>query len=297
VLDEIDATETIGIRLADRVAEIFSRNQITPSIALQELQQLQAEARSLAESLAGITTSFAKLGIGKEDLEAGECELGVLVPRLFVDNLLGNFADELKDIDRILGVFSELTLGSRPGFEIKTISSSDLSVFLQLTPFVAAAVATAIERIVALYKNLLEVRRLQGQLAEQGVSKENLSGLENHANTIMTQGIEKLAKEIIKEHKSNVDPGRKNELSIELRLVLNQIATRIDRGFNIEVRMAEPERASEQDGTSDAETDKLFEQYAKIQDATKSMQFLRLEGEPILRLTDGKSKPDNPGIE
>ena len=128
--------------------------------------------------------------------------------------------DELEELDRIFGVFAELSTGSRPSFEIKTISSTDLSVFLEVGAVVGACVATAVERIIALYKTLLEVRKLQGELVKQGVDKRNLEGLENHANGIMDAGIDKLVKDLLSEFKGKVDPDRKSELSVELKYVL-----------------------------------------------------------------------------
>jgi hypothetical protein len=288
-LDELGATELVGNRLAERINEIFSRNYITPSVALQEVQQLATDVRGLLESLGAITNAFAKLGIGKEDLSPGECELGVLVPRLYVNNLLGEFAEELKDLNQLLGVFSEISTGSRSGFEIKTISSTDLSVFLQVGAVVAAAIATAIERIVALYKTFLEVRKLKNDLSEQGVSKMNLAGIENHATSIMKDGIENLLKEILKTHKANIDSGRKNELEIELRLALNGLASRIDRGFNFEVRMEEPDTVEASDDSEKNDQTKLRHYFETIASATESMQFLKLDGDPILKIEDGKA--------
>jgi hypothetical protein len=161
-LEELGASDLLGNKLAKQVEDIFSRNQITPSVAQQELQlfanQLQVLSSAIDQAIAG----FKSLKVGREELEPGDCELGVLIPRGFVDNRLDRFAEELEELNRIFGVFAELSTGSRPSFEIKTISSTDLSVFLEVGAIVGACVATAVERIIALYKNLLEIRKLQG---------------------------------------------------------------------------------------------------------------------------------------
>jgi hypothetical protein len=288
-LEELGARPLLGVTLAKHVEDIFSRNQITPSVAQQELQVLVNEMQSLSTAVDQLLTSFRTLKIGKEDLAPGECELGVLVPRAFVENRLDRFADELEELNRIFGVFAELSTGSRPSFAIKTISSTDLSIFLEVGAIVGACVATAVERIIALYKNLLEVRKLQGELVKQGVEKKNLEGLETHANVIMDTGIDKLVKDLLLEFKGKVDSGRKNELSVELKYSLKKIANRIDRGFNIEVRMEEPAPLAESDKKSTAEVEALAS-HERIRAATGNLQFLKLEGEPILRLREGKDE-------
>ena len=289
-LQELGAWQLMGSSLAEQVEEIFARNQITPSVAQQELQALLIELQAVSTAFDQLLTSFRVLKIGKEDLAPGECELGVLVPRAFVDNRLDRFADELEELDRIFGVFAELSTGSRPSFPIKTISSTDLSVFLEVGSAVGACVATAVERIIALYKTLLEVRKLQGELVKQGVDKKNLEGLETHANGIMDVGIDKLVNELLSEFKGKVDTGRKNELSVELKYSLKKIANRIDRGFNIEVRMEEPIQPADADAHVTADVKALVQSHETIRAASETLQFLKLEGEPILRLAEGNNE-------
>ena len=288
VLDEIGATDLTGEALAESVRESFSRNQITPSVAQQELQgylnELQRFSAGLDQTLAGLRA----LKIGREDLEPGECELGVLVPRAFLDNQLDRFASELAELNQIFGVFSEVATGSRPGFEIKTISSTDLSVYLEVAAIVGACVATCVERIVALYKQLLEIRKTQAELAKLGVEKKNLKGLEDHSNGVMDNGIEKLVKEVISEYMPKGEAGRKNELSIELKFAMKKIANRIDRGFNIEVRMQEPDVEADAPENATPEEKVLIAAHAKVSEAAQTMQFLKLDGEPILQLAESK---------
>ena len=291
VLEEIGAAELLGIELDERVIAIFSRNQITPSVALQELQTILTEIQTLSSSIDQMLAAFRQLKIGSEKLPAGDCEVGILVPRSFVDNRLDKFSEELGELNQIFGVFAEVATGGRPGFEIRAISSSDLSIFLEAEPVIGACIAVAIERIIALYKQLLEIRKLQGELAKQGLEKDNLKGIEKHANGLMEQGIDKLVKELLTDFHKVDDEGRKNELSIELKYALKKVANRVDRGFNIEVRMTEPEatepEASKQD---EAESREATRHHARIAAAAETLQFLKLEGEPILSLTEEKGE-------
>lgn len=235
-----------------------------------------------------IKEPFRALKIASEDLDPGECELGVLVPRAFLGNRLDRFATELEELNQIFGVFAEVASGSRPGFEIKTISSTDLSVYLEVGAIVGACIATSVERIVALYKQLLEIRKTQAELTKLGVDKKNLKGLEDHANGVMETGIERLVKEIMSEYMPKGEAGRKNELSIELKFAMKKIANRIDRGFNIEVRMEEPNVEAEDPESATVDERALLAAHARVSQASANLQFLKLEGEPILQLAESK---------
>lgn len=291
VLDEIGAAPLLGLELDARVTEIFSRNQITPSVALQELQTILTEIQALSTSIDQMLAAFRQLKIGSEALPAGDCEVGILIPRIFVDNRLDKFSEELGELNQIFGVFAEVATGGRPSFGIRAISSSDLSIFLDTAPVIGACVAVAIERIIALYKQLLEIRKLQGELAKQGLEKDNLKGIEKHANGLMEQGIDKLVKELLADFHKVDDNGRKNELSIELKYALKKVANRVDRGFNIEVRMTEPEATEpEADEQENAASKEATRHHVRIAAAAETLQFLKLEGEPILSLTEEKTE-------
>lgn len=289
VLDEIGVTEVTGNNLADTVRGIFATNQITPSVARDDLQKLLNRLTQVSSAIDQLLAAFGILNIGTEELASGDCDVGILVPRAFVDNRLDNFADELEELNRILGAFAELATGSRPGFEIKTISSTDLSVFIETSARIGGCIATAIAGIVVTYKTLLEVRKLRGDLEKQGVGKDDLQGVERHANTLMEKEIGNLVTRLLAEYPPK-DTHRKHELSIELKYSLKKLANRIDRGFNIEVRMEEPDVEAKNPEDATPEEQALVKAHAKVVEASKDMQFLKLEGEPILQLPEAKSE-------
>jgi hypothetical protein len=81
----------------------------------------------------------------------------------------------------------------------------------------------------------------------------------------------------------------------ELRLALKKIANRVDRGFNIDVRVAPPETTEAEEGEeADPEEAENLKYYEMIEAASENLQFLRLEGDPILSLPEKpeKSKKD-----
>lgn len=286
-LKELGIHALLGNNLRNQIQEIFQRNQITPSVAFEELQSLHKQLSARRTSLEQVVTSFKQLEIGAEELQPGQCEVGFLVPRLAINNRLDGFAKDLNELDKILGTFSELTTGTRPGFEIRSISSSDLNVYLQMLPIAAAGIAFAVERLVGLYKQILEIRKLHAELKSQGVPTKNLKDILTHANNMMKEGIEHLVTDLLDKYYVSKDKERRHELGTELGFSLNKIAKRIDKGYSIEVRvqpLSEEEQAAEEGEQVSANAEHI----QVILAASKNLEFLRLEGEPILTLPESQ---------
>lgn len=286
VFEEIGAQRLLGSHLAGRLRAVFERNQITPAIALDEIRAIHQETSSLESAINQVTTAFTALRISAQDLEPGQCEIGVLIPRMAVDNRLDEFADELREIDFIFATFSEVVTTKRDSFEIRSVSSSDLTVYLNVLPPITACIAFAVERVIRTYKTLMEIRKLHADLRKQGVPEDQLKGVEGHANGLMEDGIEKVVGEIVEKY-CNVSGNRRNELKNGLRISLNKLANRIDRGYNIEIRVEPMNPPAE--GEEPSEEEKAARQHiATIQEKAGALEFMRLEDKPILSLPESE---------
>jgi hypothetical protein len=282
ILNEIGGEELFGDLLRQNIEEIFARNQITPAVALEELKLLYKQLSTFEKALKDGTSGLNHFNIGDETLSPGECEIGVLIPRKVVGNKLLDFAKELEEIGFILNTFSEVVTGNKDDLSIRTISSSDLMVYLNAALPYAACLAVAVERTIALYRQLLEIRKLHDEIHKQGVPENDTIGIEKYANKLIGTGIEKLTNEIVDDYYKAKDAGRKNELKNAIRISLNKLANRIDQGFNIEIRV-QPLKQNEQEDKIDDGTIKAIEQ---IQNSSMNLQFLKLEGQPILKLSE-----------
>jgi len=284
-LDELGGSHILGKQLEEEIRNILEKNQITPATAFQEIQKLFQELQQFKGAVDGVVTAFDQLKIGSEKLEPGECEVGILIPRSAVHNNVQEFGKELQDINFILGTFSELSSGNRETFKINTISSSDLMVFLAAIPPVAACIAYAAEKIINLYKTLLEIKKLKGELKKQGLAEEEMKGINDHADTVMSKGVEELTIKIVEEYYVGNDPQRKNELSNAVSIALNKLANRIDQGFNVEVR-AEPTNKSEDKGTASEDAQKNKEYIDRVLSVSKTLRFMKHAGPRILHLPE-----------
>lgn len=284
MIEELEISDYLGVHLLETVDEIFSRNQITPATALEELNQIFPKLQSIEAALNQILTGFSSLKIGAEELEPGSCEIGVLIPRTAIKNNIENLSKELKEISGIFGTFEEISTGERTGLELRTVSSSDPSFYFDTLPSVAAFTAVAIERIVSLYKSLLQIKKLRLDLKKEGIPAKELKGIDQHANKIIADGIEKLVPELIKEFSVVEDNGRLNELKNSLRISLNKIANRIDKGFNVEIRAEEPEDVENREDPTE------IKHISLIIEKSESLRFIKSDGEPILSLPENSDE-------
>jgi len=232
-LEEIDLSEYVGNNLAERINSIFAENQITPQVALEEIQQLHTKVSEIFTNISNLINSFSYLKIGREVLSPGEGEVGILLPREYIDNRFDRLAKEFKELNWILMVLSEVGTGSAEHFELRQLSTTDPLVTLGASLAALSTIAVAIKPIISAYKEILEVRILHAKFAEMKVEPKRLKGIEEHAEEIMEKAIEKIKNELIAESPV-ADEGRKNELSNALSIALSKLANRIDRGFNDE---------------------------------------------------------------
>jgi len=288
-LEELGIADLFGEGLRAAVQEVFERNQITPAAAAEELTKLSGRLAQINTDLEGLMSALETFNIGAEELAFGEYEVGVLIPRVAVSNKLKPFARELIDLDRILLPFEELTTGERPDYEIRSISSSAFQIFLSSPGATVACIALTVERVVALYKQLLDIRLAHRQLKDSGVPKDTLGGIEEHASGHMASGIDTIVEELLTEFGQHLDDGRRHELRKALKVSLNGIANRIDRGYYIEVRagLLPPDEEGEDEDEGEGGPTSEDRQYVEaISARQEGLRFMRLSGSSILSLPE-----------
>ncbi|WP_287373163.1 hypothetical protein [Prosthecochloris sp.] len=290
-LEEIGVSDQFGAILEKRVRGIFERNKITLQSALEELKQLRAKIASTQSNLETLVSSLEYFSVGEDELGKDECEVGVVIPRKYVKGNLKEFGSELVELEKTLLVFSELATGQREPLEIRQISSSELSIFLDYLPEIGLCIAVSIERIVALYKQVLEIKKLKKELVKQKVPERHLKGIEEHAASLVAPEIKVLAKELIENYGDHLEQGRKKEVLTELQFSLNKLANRIDRGFNIELRVStteSDEKKNEKSQSNSSVKKRIMKSAAKI-------EYLDQINEPVLYLPEKNEESDENG--
>jgi hypothetical protein len=165
-----------------------------------------------------------------------------------------------------------------------------LGIYLAAIPPVAACIAHAADKIIDFYKKLIEIRKHKAELKILGLKEKEMQGITEHSNKIMKDGVKSLTVEIVNNYYVGDDDNRKNELSNAVKISLNKIANRIDKGFNIEVR-AEPEETPEEETGENEQYEKNQEFIRKVIEVSEALRFLNLDGERILELPE-KDTPE-----
>lgn len=281
-ISELGIDQLLGENLSHQIDSIFAENQITPQVAHKELQQLHASVNQLQTSIQQMIAGFSHFNLGKEVLEPGEGEVGILLPRKYIDNRFDKLAKELKELNSIISVLSEVGTGTVEHFELRSLSTTDPFITLAASLVTLSTIAIAVKPIISAYKEILEVRLLHAQLAEKKVSSKRLQGVEDHAEEIMEKAIEQIKEDLLERY-PGTDNGRKNELSNALSTALKKLANRVDRGLNIEVRVEPFIGELKDEEGEDIEPD---ENIQIILDSMKELEFINVEGDPILHLTE-----------
>lgn len=285
---ELKIEYLLGDNLADGLRGIFERNQITPSVALDEVKEMNDALTKLKQSIDKLIESLEALEIGKEELEPGECEIAVLIPRSAINEKFTNFTKELSVIDGIYGVFAEITTGKGCDFKIRSLSSSDPAVSIKMAIEIAVAVALAVNLIINSYKQIIEIRKYKSGMREYGVPSKSLSGVTSYANSIMKKGIDTLSKKIFKEYYKEKDKNRTPELDTALHFALNKMAKRIDKGYNFEIRVEPIAKDEERKKTSKSDQNARNMEY--IRSTYEERLFIKTGGESLLSLPEAAVK-------
>lgn len=292
VVSDLHIQHLLGNNLRDTIHTVMTQNQVTLSIAADRVRELTDELERLDNALDHTLEGLAHFGIGTEEVEPGAAEVRVIIPRSAVDYKLGRLGEEFSELEMLVLPFVELATGSRRPVTVSSIASSDFGVSLDLAPQAAAFVALAVERVIAGYKNLLEIRRLRHELRDQGISDDQLQGVDDHANNHMSRVIEEAVEVTIAESARAVDGHRQNELRTELKFSLSAIANRIDGGYNIDVRAGATDPEDEDDSSNGNTTTIALRRIAEI---APSLRFISRTGQPILGLVERAPEDEGDG--
>ncbi|MGJ4789513.1 hypothetical protein [Leptospira koniambonensis] len=279
MLVELNIDTLFGANLSNRINHIIRENGITPANALNELSKIHEQYNKIIAGFSNVASGLSSLGVGFDILEKDICEIGILIPRSYIHNNLESFGNEIREINFILNIFSELIEGEKKPFILRNLSTTDPFITVAAGFAIAAGVAKAIGFVIDNYKKLLEIKKLKNELKKQGLSDEDLKGIEAHSNKFMEDAIGTKVKELKEQYLSVELSGRSNELLSGLKISLNKIANRVDSGFNFEIRINLSENKAE-------ESEDINHSINEIQLASKSLEFIKSEGEPILSLPE-----------
>lgn len=237
MLNEIGLREDYGAGLRNRIRQVINSSNMVPATALASIQGIRVSLRDSHKIVASTVKAFERFSVPMEELEPGDFEFGYLRPDESTDGKFESFTKEINELNLLVRTFQELAGEDVNGATVNGVSACDWSVYVGMAPVAAAGLATAIERIVALYKSHLEIKTLRRQLSDRVPQLDELvqSAIEKHVSEGMTQ----VVTAVMERFESSGDQSRRNELENQLTMRLRWLAKRMENHTLVEVR-AEP---------------------------------------------------------
>lgn len=278
-----------GESLLQSLNAIIARNEITPATAAEEIGVIKDRLISVRNDLETLTRVLGSLGFDAESLSPDEFELGVLMPRDSVDDELTQLGREFVNLERIVRPFQELATGTHESLKVRAISSSDFGVFVNIDPETATLLARALADLLITFDKVLQLRKIRDQAKAQEVPEESLEGLVVHADRLMSNTIDKIAKDLVNNHTANLPENRQHEIETAIKVSLRDASKRVDVGYSYNFRSGpapEPDATDEEDPIEGIETASDRARLV-IAEARENLQFKNISGEPILGLPSG----------
>ncbi len=258
MLESIEAEKFIGEQLFNRVMSAISSNPAAPTLAIQELQKLKESTAKFYQHVTTINNSFTDLGVEYENLEHGEGELGILIPREENSSSLKNLSKEFNEWANALASLKELFDPDAGPLQIRTCATTDWMIYLAATLGLLEGVSLCLKKTNEILRELVEGRSLIEQLISKKSNPEAVKLLEEENKTKLSTDIRKLAEELVEQHYKGHDEARKNELKNGVDSALTQIAKKITKGAKIEMKFLPHQRPKVDQG--EAEPELTFEQ-------------------------------------
>ncbi|WDR03444.1 hypothetical protein PSQ19_04880 [Devosia algicola] len=112
-LEHIGALLLKNASFATQTVDAVRGNSITLESAVATVNQIHTKLVSVRTALMGILEAFESLGLEAYEIEEGEAELSILMPRAAFSNELMAFSKDLTDIAKFLELSEEIATGSR----------------------------------------------------------------------------------------------------------------------------------------------------------------------------------------
>ena len=286
-LGDLDAQPLFGGDLVQDIENKFATNGIMPAVVKAFVGELLTKRQKILENYRNILSNVEAIGLRIERLNAGEAEVGFTIPRSLFENSLAGLAGEFKFIDKVMIVFSEVVTGEREPAMVGELSTTDPLILVTAGVAVVAAVGKTVTWLLDRYEQTLRIRKLMAESAAIGAP----DSIQNEYKSLILKTINDGIDARISELLPNPSQPREQELSNGLRLVMQGMLARIERGMKVEIRFLPPvDEKAETKVDADA-AQKKKNAYLELTSIQQKLNFpLELPSEPVLALP-----PPEPG--
>lgn len=271
-IEDTEVSDLLGAGLLARLNEALGTGY-TSVKTLDAVKLINDEVNALHTAIQSLRQGLSQLSIEDDDLEPGDSIVGMTIPRTEVDGVT-----ELRAELHVFGLFvsqmTEAIRGTAKDPEVRTLRSSGFGIDLSADLDVVAAVAFAIRGIKYALDKLQRFRDLKRQMEALQVDPKTIAAIDKQSEASMEKDLDDLEIEIANEFKYN-DQGRPKELRTAVRVNLNRVANRMERGFIFEARTQIP---------ADPTPEQM--QQAAVVESLSSVRFEAIEGPRLLQLPE-----------
>lgn len=257
----------------------MQQSPLTPAVTQEKLSQFVEKRALYIQNITELRDSIHFVGIQQTELNEGEAELSVLLPRDIFKNEFEEMIKRLRDINRLIRAFSEVATGSAEPIQVHQISTSDPQFFLGLSVPTIVAIGGAITWALATWKKVEEIRNLRAQTRKLATPFSEVEGLfDKKIKEIIETSISEKTDELMK--KLDGQEGRAKELRTHMAWALESLLAYVERGTTIEITFKPPPPNANPSAEMDAQV-KAFEELKQI---APQLTFPKAEGAPVLSL-------------
>jgi hypothetical protein len=266
--------------LAALIDEWLRENAVTPAVVQQKVHDLVIQRETYLRQITQLRDSLRDVGIEAIAIKEGEAEIGFLLPRSLFNNDFEELIYELKALDFILRAFSELATGTVEKIQVHQISTSDPQFFFGMNPVTIASIGGAITWALNTWKQVADVRRVRAETRKLSAftEKEVEEIFDKKIKSTITAAIEAQTKALLAD--TNTEGGRVFEHGEHIKLALDSILARVERGMTVEIRVLPPP----QDSPILTEHPEQVAAFTAIRTIAPNLFFPKPDQNPILPL-------------
>ncbi|CAN7705997.1 hypothetical protein [Mesorhizobium sp. LjNodule214] len=290
LLEDIGAGSYFVEDIVGGIRKWISESPATPAVAQDKLAKFIKRRSAYITHLKNLKASLQSVGIKKDELEAGQAEVGFLLPRDLFNNQLDKLIDELRFVKMATLEFSEAATGSAEPIEVRQISTSDPQFFFWLSTETIALLGFAATLAINTWKQLEEIRKIRAETEKIADFKDDPIAelFDEKIKKVVDQSVDAKVEEILREVDGKA--GRKHEQATDMKWALDSILARVERGMTVEIRLLPPKIDDGDDGAAGANI-----KYDNLKQVADGLMFPKMAGTPVLELPPVEPQPQKQG--
>lgn len=265
--------------LADSIEDLTSANVATLAVVASRVSEMMQRRQEYLASIETLASLLLAVGVEALPLSSGGAELGVTIPRLVFDNTLDGLQKELKDLNRIIRALSEAATGSVDEAEVLEISTTDPVFVLGLSVSTILMVARSFTWALNTWKQVEDIRKVRADIRkldiESGFAMAKMAeeAIEKKVRALVGAQVDALLGD-----RARLE-GRPQEQRTDLRMALEMVLDRVQRGVTIEVRLGPPTPSPAENASTESKQDAAT--FKSLQETSRELMFPRQIGEPL----------------